>query len=252
MIIVKNEFFIKSAGKSLYCLFEKPDNSKNKLILLLHGLTNSHINCPLISESTESLHLKGFPTFRFDYFGSGKSDGEFKDKTWEIMVQNTIDVLEYVKTKLKYSKIGIWGRSLGAILGATICDDPSVFASVFLSMTIHTNISFSASFPKGQLFSLPIKGTVVVKGKPILHKRFYEKTKWIDRLQKQHLSKAKNILIMQGSEDKTVYNPAWAKEIYNLVNEPKKLIYIKDANHAYTGYENKAIENGTNWFTKQI
>lgn len=252
MTIIKKEFFIKSTSKKLYCLFEKPDNSKNKLILLLHGLTNSHTNCPLISESAESLHLKGFPTFRFDYYGSGKSDGEFKDKTWEIMVQNTKDVLKYAKTKLKYSKIGIWGRSLGAILGATICDDPSVFASVFLSMTIHTNVSFSASFTKSQSFSSPIKGTAIVKGEPILERGFYEKTTWIDNLQKQHLSKAKNILIMQGTKDKTVYNPAWAKEIYDLVDEPKKLIYIKGANHAYTGYENKAIENGINWFTKQI
>ncbi len=251
MIIAKNEFFIKSTGKSLYCLFEKPDNSKNELILLLHGLTNSHINCPLISESTESSHLKGFSTFRFDYFGSGKSDGEFKDKTWEIMVQNTIDALEYAKMKLKYSKIGIWGRSLGAILGAIICDDSSVFASVFLSMTIHTNISFSASFPKGQTFSSPIKGTAIVKGEPILEKGFYEKTTWIDKLQKQHLSKAKNILIMQGTEDKTVYNPAWAKEIYDLVNKPKKLIYIKGADHAYRGYEDKTIISGINWFNSQ-
>lgn len=250
MKIEKQEFFIQSSGKGIYCLFEKPERAKDKIILLLHGLTNSHINCPLISESTESLHLKGFPTFRFDYFGSGKSDGEFKDKTWEIMVQNTINSLEYAKTKLKYSKIGVWGRSLGAILGATICDDPFVFASVFLSMTVHTNISFSASFPKGQPFSSPIKGTAIVKGEPILEKGFYEKTTWIDKLQKQHLSKAKNILIMQGTEDKTVYNPTWAKEIYDLVNKPKKLIYIKGANHGYTGFENKAIENGINWFRR--
>lgn len=250
MTVSKHEFYIKSEGKKLYCVFEKPEKSKDVLILLLHGLTNSHTNCPLIGESTEALHLKGFPTFRFDYFGSGKSDGEFKDKTWEIMVQNTKDALDYVKTKLKYSKIGIWGRSLGAILGAIICDDSSVFASVFLSMTIHTNISFSTSFPKGQSFSSPIKGTAIVKGQPVLLKRFYEKTKWIDKLQKQHLSKAKNILIIQGTEDKTVYNPVWAKEIYNLVNKPKKLIYIKGANHAYTKYENIAIKNGINWFNK--
>ena len=125
-----------------------------------------------------------------------------------------------------------------------------LFMLLFFSITIHTNISFSASFPKGQSFSFPIKGTAIVKGKPILQKEFYEKTKWIDKLQKQHLSRAHNILIMQGTEDRTVYNPAWAKEIYDLVNEPKKLIYIKGANHAYKGYESKTIEYGANWFNK--
>jgi len=201
MKLKRQEFFIQSADKRIYCLFEKPEKAKDKIILLLHGLTNNHINCPLISESTAALHEKGFPTFRFDYFGSGKSEGEFIDKTWEIMIQNTEDALKYIKTELKYSKIGIWGRSLGAILGATICDDPAIFACVFLSMTVHTHISFSASFPEKQRHSLPIKGTAIVKGKPILTRRFYDKTSWIDQLQKVHLSKAKNILIMQGTTE---------------------------------------------------
>lgn len=250
MNIKRKEFWIKSAGKKLYCLFEEPQNPKDVLIVLLHGLTNSHTNCPLISESNNLLQTKGFSTFRFDYFGSGKSDGDFIDKTWHILVQNTKDVLKYVKSKFKYQKIGIWGRSLGAILGATICDDPSIVASVFLSMTIHTNISFSASFPKDQLLSLPIKGTAKVKGEPILGKQFFEETIWVDELQKKHLSKAKNILVIQGTEDRTVYNPAWAKEIYNIVNKPKKLIYIKGANHAYTGYEQKVLHEEMNWFSK--
>lgn len=250
MKITKQEFYIQSADKRIYCVFEKPAKPKDKIILLLHGLTNSLINCPLISESADSLHKKGFSTFRFDYFGSGKSEGEFIDKTWEIMVRNTDDALNYIKHKLGYAKIGIWGRSLGAILGATICDDTTIFASVFLSMTVHTNISFSAFFPKNQPYSLPIKGTAEVKGKPILAKHFYDKTNWIDKQQKEHLSKAKNILIMQGKIDKTVYNPTWAKEIYDLTNEPKKLIYIQGADHAYKGHENSAITEGMNWFCK--
>jgi len=204
MRINRKEFWIRSNDNNLYCLFERPDNPKNILIMLLHGLTNSHIDCPLISESAELFHSKGFPTFRFDYYGSGKSDGEFKDKTWKVMVKNTKDVLKYAKTKLNYSKIGIWGRSLGAILGATISDDPSIIASVFLSMTIHTNLSFSRFFSKEKLVSLPIKGTAVVKGEPILDKRFYDETEYIDRLQEKHLSKARNILIVQGTKDKTV------------------------------------------------
>ncbi len=244
----KKEFWIKSASKNLYCLFEKPENAKNRIILLLHGLTNDHLNCPLIDNTAKLLRRAGFSTFRFDYFGSGKSDGEFVDKSWAIMIRNTVDILNFVKKKLKYKKIGIWGRSVGAILGATICDDISIYASVLLSITIHTNISFSASFPKNQSFSFPIKGTAIVKGKPILKKEFYEKTKWIDKIQKDHLKKAKNILIFQGTKDKTVYNPTWAREIYDLVNKPKKLLYIKNADHSYSSYENKTINETIKWF----
>jgi hypothetical protein len=248
--MIRKEFWIKSEGNRLYCVFEEPENPKNAIIILLHGLTNSHTNCPLISETTCFLQKKGYPTFRFDYFGSGRSDGEFKDKTWGTLVQNTKDVFRYVKSEFKYPNIGIWGRSVGAILGTTICDDPSIFASVFLSMTTHTHISFSASFPKDQMFSLPIKGTAIVKGEPILSKRFYMETIWIDQLQKRHLLKAKNMLIIQGTEDKTVYNLSWAKEVLNLVNKPKDLIYINGADHAYHGHEEEVLKKIVVWYER--
>jgi uncharacterized protein len=250
MKINKKEIWIQSAGEKLYCVLEEPKNPNNTIVILLHGLTNNHLNCPLIDDTAKALQGAGFSTFRFDYVGSGKSDGNFIDKTWHILVQNTKDVLEYVKTRYKYQKITIWGRSLGAMFGATICDDPSIYSSVLLSFTIHTNISLSSSFPIGKQFSLPIIGTAIVKGEPILHRQFYEETNWIDQLQKIHLTRAKNVLIIQGTEDKTIYNLAWAKEIYDLINEPKKLLYIKGANHAYKGYEQKVINEAVNWFGK--
>ena len=48
---------------------------------------------------------------------------------------------------------------------------------------------------------------------------------FFDKLQKRHLSEAKNILIVQGTNDKTVYDPAWAKEIYNIVLETQ--VYVE-------------------------
>jgi esterase/lipase len=238
----------QSAGHTLYGVLEKPEKSRDSLILLLHGLTNSMKDCPLIEESAAALHTKGFPTFRFDYFGSGKSDGEFKNKTFSILYQNTVDSLNLVTQKLHFQKIGLWGRSLGAILGATICDDPHIFASVFISTTIHTHTSFSRLFPENQSCSLPIKGTGKMKGEAILSHKFYEETEWIDSLQKKHLALAKNIFIVQGTKDKTVYDHTWAQEIYRLVKGEKKLEYIEGADHAYKGFEKGVIDQGIRWF----
>lgn len=248
MNIKRKEFWIKSDNKKIFCILEEPNKSNELLIILFHGLTNSYSTCPLIEDTSHLLQENGFSTLRFDYYGSGKSDGEFKDKTLRILVQNTKDIFNYSKSKLSYKKIGLWGRSFGAMLGATICDYPSIFVTVLISTTTHTHISLSSSFPKGQLYSLPIIGTAIVKGEPKLPKVFYEKTAWLDTLQEKHLEKAKNVLIIQGTEDKTVYDLNWASEIYNLVNEPKKLVYIKGANHAYQGYEDRVIKKALKWF----
>lgn len=242
----------KSQGHNIIGLLDIQDKNKDTLVILLHGLTNSMKDCPLINEAREALGAQGFSTFRFDYYGSGLSEGEFKEKTFSILVQNTRDALGYVTEKLPFKKVGIWGRSLGAILGATICDDKHIAASVLVSFCVHTDTSFSRFFPKEQPFSLPIKGTGEVKGEPVLPYQFYKETTWVDQLQRSHLSKASNILIIQGTKDKTVYDTNWAKEIYGITQEPKKLVYVEGADHSYRDFESRVITEGLNWFKKYL
>lgn len=238
-----------SQNSKLIGLIEEPVLSDKPMIMLLHGLTNSMIDCPLINEATQALHNKGFSTFRFDYFGSGKSPGKFSNKTFSVLVKNTQDAFAFIAKR--NSRIGVWGRSLGAILGSTICDKPQVFATVLLSTTIRTKDSFSKLFENKTNFSLPIKGTGVIKGKSILPMKFYEETIWIDKEQKRHLSKAKNVLVIQGAEDKIIPYLSWAKEVYLATNKPKKLVFIKNANHAYKGFESEAVSQGISWFEKR-
>ena len=122
----------KSGGHTLFGVFETPKKNNGIPILLLHGLTNSMKDCPLINDASEALLKAGFPIFKFDYYGSGKSDGMYSDKLFSVLHQNTVDALDYVINKLKFKKIGLWGRSLGVILGSTVSDDPHVFASVII------------------------------------------------------------------------------------------------------------------------
>lgn len=237
-----------SRNKKLVGLFEIPEPSDKPVVMLLHGLTNSMVDCPLINEAAVALHENGFPTFRFDYYGSGKSPGKFSDKTFSILVKNTQDALKYISQHSE--KVGIWGRSLGAILGSVICDDPQVYATVLLSTTVRTNESFSKLFDCDSDFSREIKGTGAIKGKPILSRKFYDEAKWIDELQKKHLSKAKNVLVIQGTKDKIISNLSWAKEVYSLTSKPKEILFIKDADHAYKGFEQEAVKKGLEWFIK--
>jgi HKD family nuclease len=53
---------------------------------------------------------------------------------------------------------------------------------------------------------------------------------------------------MQGTEDKTIVNMDYAKEIYSLVKGRKKLEYIEGATHAYKGYEQFVVNKGIDWF----
>ncbi len=248
----KTVFWFNSNDRKLYGILEVPKSHNNHLVLVLHGLTNSMVDCPLIPEATTALHKAGFPTFKFDYYGSGKSEGKFKEKTFSVLYENTVDTLNYAINKLKFQKIGLWGRSLGAIMASTVCDDPHIFASVIISSTINTHKTFSFCFKNGQPYSIPMKGTGKIKGEPILPYQYFKETEWVDILQKIHLAKAKNIIIIQGTEDKTISDPNFAKEIYQLIKGKKKLIYIKGANHAYRGFQDVAVKKGVDWLMSFI
>lgn len=249
---MKKAVRFKSINTSLSGLFESPRKNNSTLIILLHGLTNSMTDCPLINEANKDFLEKGFATFRFDYYGSGKSPGLFKNKTFSILHQNTLDSLQFAQAHLGFNKIGLWGRSLGAILASTICDSRNVFATVLISSTIHTNESFASLFTKDKQYSLPFTGTGKIKGKPVLPYKYYQETGWIDKAQVDHLSKASNVLIIQGTRDKIIPNLDWAKEIYQITLKPKKLVYIKGADHAYHGYEKETITEGTKWFVQHL
>lgn len=250
---MKNKaFYFKSSGFRLSGTLETPKISNNHLVIFLHGLTNSSADCPLISEASKKLLRNGFSIFKFDYYGSGKSQGQFMNKTLKILYQNTLDALKYSNKNLGFKNIGLWGRSFGGILASTVCNNPHVFSSVIVSSTIKTNKTLKHCFKKNEPFSVPMKGTGTIKGKPLLPYQFYKETKWIDRLQKEHLTKSKNILVMQGTKDTTIGKTEHAKEIYNLVKGRKKIKLIKGADHSFKGYEEKVLKEAAGWLNKSL
>lgn len=240
--------WFESNNKKLFGQFEWRKNSDKPLIILLHGLTNSLKDCPLINESNSILLDKGFSTFRFDFFGSGKSEGIFKQKTLKIIYRNVKDALEFALKNLKYKKIGLWGRSLGAMLASTICDNENIYSSVLISTTVFSEESFKPLFIKKQPYSKTINGSGKIKGEPILPYKYYLQTRWFDDLQKVHLPNAENILILQGTNDKIIHDQSWTKEVYKLIKGKKRLDYIKGADHSYQGYEQPVVNKVIDWF----
>jgi esterase/lipase len=247
---MKNKVGFNSLGKRLVGEIERPLKYNGRTVLLLHGLTNSMEDCPLINQANLFLLRKGYSTFRFDYFGSGESPGFFKNKTFKILYRNTLDAYNFIRDEIKHKDIGLWGRSLGAILASTICDREHVFATAIISSTMHTKESFSSFFPKKNTYSLPLRGTGAIKGEPVLPYDFYKETDWIDRMQRNHLANAKNVIVIQGTNDKIINNLNWTQEIYSTIKGNKKLELIEGADHSYKGLENQVIEKIVGWFDK--
>ena len=59
-------------------LFSKPDDSYDNIVVMFHGFTgHKNENGYLFKQLTETLVASNFATLRYDFMGSGESDGKF-------------------------------------------------------------------------------------------------------------------------------------------------------------------------------
>lgn len=88
---------------------ERP-NAKMPCVIYMHG----NASCKLEADSYQSLLLpNGINLFAFDFSGCGNSEGEWV--TLGYKEKDDLDtVVNYLHSLGTVSKIGLWGRSMGA------------------------------------------------------------------------------------------------------------------------------------------
>ena len=107
---------INNRGLKLICSFWEPfDEEREKIdlpcVIYLHG--NSSSRCEAYAE-VRYLLPKNICLFSFDFCGCGKSEGEYIS-LGHYEKDDVHCVVEYLKKSKKVSKIGLWGRSMGAV-----------------------------------------------------------------------------------------------------------------------------------------
>ena len=107
---------INNRGLKLICSFWEPfDEEREKTVLpcviYLHG--NSSSRCEAYSE-VRYLLPKNLCLFSFDFCGCGKSEGDYISLGY-YEKEDVKCIIEYLQKSKKVGKIGLWGRSMGAV-----------------------------------------------------------------------------------------------------------------------------------------
>ena len=96
---------IKTEEGVLRGMMNRPKQKKYPLVILLHGFTASRLGpCFAFVRLACELEKQGIGSMRFDFLGSGESDGDFKEMTYMSECKQAIYILEEVK-KLKEVKV---------------------------------------------------------------------------------------------------------------------------------------------------
>lgn len=215
---------------------------KAPLVLMAHGFAGSK-DTKLMIFLSKFLYKNGYSALRFDFRGSGESEGEFRN-----LFEEASDLKKAYSFSRKYSrKIILYGHSLGAsVINLSKLKSKAV---IFLNPTFSTElVAFSflrrllpffwihRLFRKIDLFAdkrfenLETSGVMTKDAFRfrITEEDFFEESRILK------VSLVRNIhspiLFIHGTKDKVMHIAA-TRHAYLLAHRPKEMVLIKEGDH---------------------
>lgn len=226
-------------------------HKKSPLIIICHGFTGNK-DTRIMRFLSGFLYKNGYSVLKFDFRGSGESEGEFTG------VKDEVDDLKQAyRLARKYSKkIILLGHSLGGGIIALSKIKPRA--------VIMINPAFSAEFVAFSFLRRAIPFFWIQKVFRKIHiftDRTFEEIEAVGRLAsrsfrfrlgEEAIDEA-NILsvrtianvhsplfLIHGTKDKTIHMGS-TKQAYYLAHKPKEICFIEGADHNFHNYKHKII-----------
>lgn len=248
---MESYFEIERNNKKIRGVINIPEHRKEKMpcILFCHGFTGcrneAHFMFVKIARAVEK---QGYVSARFDFQGSGESDGEFRDITLSSEVEDCEAIYKYVINNeyVDKNQIILLGHSMGSLVSVLVnTRNPGKFKkTILLSPAITVFEELIMGIIGDKLFNYMKNGKVDFYGNVI-------SKKMLDEIYDVNYFKiikkiSGDVLLIHGTEDKDTppYNSIKIKEI---LKNKAQLKLIEGSDHCYTSelFEKQVIDTIT-------
>lgn len=135
--------FANRAGRQLRGMIHLPDERGHNPapgVVLFHGFTGDRMESHwLFVKCSRTLAKAGVASLRFDFFGSGESEGELREATLETEIADAEDAVGFFRRHqgVDSERIGLLGLSLGGAIAALTAERVRARALVLWSAVAH-------------------------------------------------------------------------------------------------------------------
>jgi uncharacterized protein len=247
--------FRNRAGHRLRGMLHKPRAAQRRAapgVVFFHGFTGDRMESHwLFVKCARALERAGIASLRFDFYGSGESEGEFGEVTLQGEVSDARDAIRYFSKQkgIDAKRIGICGLSMGGTIAATVAQYSRARALVLWSALAH---------PK-QLRHLaehntrPLADGAREYNSHAISARFLDKVEKVRPLEAiRRFSAPTLILHPERDELLPLYHP---QDFFRASGARiKEKVIIPGADHTFTSleWEREVISQTTSWFSRYL
>jgi hypothetical protein len=255
----------KNEGLTLFGMMHLPDREPGyPCVVFLHGYTGTRMgdHCLLV-KAARRFCRHGIACLRFDFRGSGESEGEFADVTLDGEASDAHAALEFLGgfNGIDQERIAVVGLSLGGAVAACVSARRNIKSLALWSpwAFIDYLVQRGDEIVKDPYVWLPpnFREVVTEKGRVDIGgytwgKPFFESLRNTDPLREIALYDGP-VLIIHGSEDEVI-SPTNSEFFYDSVRGTRRLIMIDDADHTFSSalWEDQVIQATQDWFDETL
>lgn len=257
-ILVQKSIEIKNENLTLRGMLHTPENFQEKIpvVCMFHGFTGDKLGSHfMFVRLSRILASKGIASIRFDFIGSGESDGDFVNMTLSNELEDARLILMYARSIdfVDTDRIGILGFSMGGAVASMLAAEHKEIIKTLCLWA-----------PAGNMAEIAIQGKSKKDIEMVRKIGYYDLDGYLvginfidDLLATDIFSESssydKNVLLIHGTGDTSV--PISTSEKYLKLYGNKGILHsIAGANHTFTSkaFENEVLDNTVAFFENEL
>jgi dipeptidyl aminopeptidase/acylaminoacyl peptidase len=248
--------FQNRSKKRLRGMIHRPERARARRggpgVVLFHGFTGDRMESHwLFVKCSRALAQAGIASLRFDFYGSGESEGEFSEATLQGEIADARASVEFFRRQkgINPDRIGLLGLSLGGAVASNIAGHARVAALVLWSAVAHPRdlrvLAETATTPSPD-------GAREYSGH-VVSSRFLENLEKVEPLKAIAHFKGPTLVIHPEKDE--LLPLSHAEDYLQAAGAAvKEKAIIPGADHTFTSaaWERQVIERTVDWFTKHL